>query len=543
MTSTVFTSGTVIESPWLNDVNTQVYAGPNNSLGTPYLPAGTGAVATTVQTKLKESVSVKDFGAVGNGTTDDSAAFLAAITASDSVTIPAGSYLINSTITIPASNKTLIGTGGTIVRGTGLSSGPVITATSKNNLNYRDLIFNVQTGTPHTQSGNFITHFSCNYITCTGNTFDASIPGAATQKESLFSAFTTFDCNYVTIQVNQFRYLYGNCCGPNSTDNGVNGRDFAIVGNVFFNCVDTSVGCWTGANATTITGNTFVRNDYTTAYNGVFIDVAGATNITIDGNSFNGNVIGVRCLTNLNYTNRRIVVSNNVFENQVDGVSSEIAQAIKVSHSDNSSGGQQSMDISILGNQFKVPANGWGVDIASAITVTTTQTLRFLIDDNTFDLTAGNNTGVVFQKLSTYGALNIIPGNNVFVLGTSSVPIGGSFPDSRYISANGNAVSNKSMLTLTATTTVDAMRLDSGLYGMMVNSGTVTLGSGGTGSQFVLQSSAGSLANTAVINATDQTTLTAWNNVTQPNNYKLNWSANGTGYSYGINYVSVIRLI
>jgi hypothetical protein len=99
------------------------------------------------------------------------------------------------------------------------------------------------------------------------------------------------------------------------------------------------------------------------------------------------------------------------------------------------------------------------------------------------------------------------------------------------------------MLTLTATTTVDAMRLDSGLYGMMVNSGTVTLGSGGTGSQFVLESSAGPLANTAVINATNQTTLTAWNNVTQPNNYKLNWSANGTGYSYDINYASVIKLI
>ena len=31
-----------------------------------YLPAGTGAVATTVQTKLRETVSVKDFGAVGD---------------------------------------------------------------------------------------------------------------------------------------------------------------------------------------------------------------------------------------------------------------------------------------------------------------------------------------------------------------------------------------------------------------------------------------------------------------------------------------------
>lgn len=65
-----------------------------------YLPAGTGAVQTTVQTKLRESVSVKDFGAVGDGVTDDTAAFNSALASGSSVFVPAGTYIIGSKITL-----------------------------------------------------------------------------------------------------------------------------------------------------------------------------------------------------------------------------------------------------------------------------------------------------------------------------------------------------------------------------------------------------------------------------------------------------------
>ena len=54
----------------------------------------------TVQLKLQESVSVKDFGAVGDGTTDDTAAIQAADAAAPGILrFPAGTYKITSAIT------------------------------------------------------------------------------------------------------------------------------------------------------------------------------------------------------------------------------------------------------------------------------------------------------------------------------------------------------------------------------------------------------------------------------------------------------------
>ena len=65
-----------------------------------YLPAGTGSVATTVQAKLREFISPEDFGAVGDGVTDDTLAFQAAITyasgVSGSVYVPDGDYLFTA---------------------------------------------------------------------------------------------------------------------------------------------------------------------------------------------------------------------------------------------------------------------------------------------------------------------------------------------------------------------------------------------------------------------------------------------------------------
>ena len=73
-------------------------------LGGGFIQAGTGAVQRTVESKLQDMVSVKDFGAVGDGVTDDTAAIQAALTATQSnlggtVIIPPGEYRVTSTLT------------------------------------------------------------------------------------------------------------------------------------------------------------------------------------------------------------------------------------------------------------------------------------------------------------------------------------------------------------------------------------------------------------------------------------------------------------
>ena len=77
-----------------------------------YLAAGAGAVLTTVQAKLRQTVSVQDFGAVGDGTTDDTLAIQAAIDAlsqagvGGTVLLPAGTYKITENLDITWPNST-----------------------------------------------------------------------------------------------------------------------------------------------------------------------------------------------------------------------------------------------------------------------------------------------------------------------------------------------------------------------------------------------------------------------------------------------------
>lgn len=69
-----------------------------------YDPPFTGGIPTTVEDKLAQYVSVKDFGAIGDGVANDTAAIQAAVDTGKRVYIPAGTYKCN----VEINNKTII---------------------------------------------------------------------------------------------------------------------------------------------------------------------------------------------------------------------------------------------------------------------------------------------------------------------------------------------------------------------------------------------------------------------------------------------------
>lgn len=136
------------------DVGTTV-AGNFQAANVAFKQDATGAVSTNVAAKLSEIISVKDFGAVGDGVTDDTAAIQAAINSLSSggvVEIPAGTYKTTAAIELKESvwlrgsgarSSYLVGSGthavlqcsGTIssVISSGKVTGLTIRASSKSN--------------------------------------------------------------------------------------------------------------------------------------------------------------------------------------------------------------------------------------------------------------------------------------------------------------------------------------------------------------------------------------------------------------------------
>jgi len=211
-TETSSTIVTLISGATAGQVFTFVIANPINpsSLGAAavaYLPAGAGAIATDVQTALRRFTSAKDFGVIGNGIADDTAAIQNAVTAvcgaGGHLRLPAGSYKISAPITLPNTSFKISG------------EGPTATAISETSGNIRLFDFSSCNGplkvveniafngpTPGTASGTGIYGASSNGLMIRGCWFAGLINGI--DKPNTSSFINLLDCvfEYNTTGIN-----------------------------------------------------------------------------------------------------------------------------------------------------------------------------------------------------------------------------------------------------------------------------------------------------------------------------------------------------
>jgi hypothetical protein len=139
MSDTTFVNGTtVIDATWLNSINDNIYD---------VADATSGTVARTLQNKMTELVSIRDFGAVGDGVTDDSAAINTAIETVSAagggvVYMPAGTYLCDDEQILLLSNVHLKGAGEgitTILRSAAGDTSVILSGVGT----YNDLQYNI----------------------------------------------------------------------------------------------------------------------------------------------------------------------------------------------------------------------------------------------------------------------------------------------------------------------------------------------------------------------------------------------------------------
>jgi hypothetical protein len=120
--------------------------------------------ARSLATRFADVVNVKDYGAVGDGVTDDTTAIQTALDSGEArVFIPEGTYNIATTLDIP-SNVQLIGSGyNTVLKSTSASAVRIIELTSKTNVTISNIRFD-QTRTDATNYKSSIQLFTCTSV-------------------------------------------------------------------------------------------------------------------------------------------------------------------------------------------------------------------------------------------------------------------------------------------------------------------------------------------------------------------------------------------
>ena len=270
-----------------------------------YNQGGTGAQDRTVKAKLQETVSVKDFGAVGDGVTDDTAAIQGAISGVDAGTkifFPEGTYVVGA-IEV---TKALTFNGPATINLSGTNAGFELKA-SMSSLCFKDLTFvgdgvtgNNHRAIWHTQTYTIsdVRIENLNVSSCVqgidlGGVDDILITGC-TIKSSAGSASGQG---------------YGIVAGSSTKTK--------IIGNHFEDNGRHAIYVRSGEDIA-ISSNTFLDHATTSSSGLQTVNLIGAINATVDSNQFKNceaRSIKVDDDTDTSTPSRNVVVSNNTFYN------------------------------------------------------------------------------------------------------------------------------------------------------------------------------------------------------------------------------------
>ena len=243
------TSGTLTNCtfPTLNQNTTGTAAGLSaalNATGVNYTSGGTGAVTRTAASKFQETVSVKDFGATGNGVTDDTAAIQAAINYAGTLGVhgygdplgatvffPAGMYNVSSTLNMVDGGVTLCGDGklSTTLNATG-NYGNIIYVNGTNSNAIKNLGFQSHASVAHT-TGACIYLNNANAITIRDVEFSATTNIEIWNAITIFSGYNIFIEDTTIIGYSNYGIQLG-----------VAGNTASLTQNVFLTNVEVSGG-------------------------------------------------------------------------------------------------------------------------------------------------------------------------------------------------------------------------------------------------------------------------------------------------------------
>jgi hypothetical protein len=249
----------------------------------PYVPAGTGAVTTSVQTKLRETVSVKDFGAVGDGVVDDTAAMQAAHNTGKLVFYPTGNYKF-SIITIGSGG--ISGEGKqTVLTSTNTTSANLITYTGSDSSGllantdgglFQNFTLRCSTATQKSSgAGIYVYNATENYLTIISGIYVLNVPTSV--QFSIASFFTVKDSYFSFYSV---AGIYSVIDSATYQDNG----DNHIVNNWFY--TNSTVGPSSRAIWYRCGGATIIGNKINGGMIGIDINPLRGTSIAIvEGNS------------------------------------------------------------------------------------------------------------------------------------------------------------------------------------------------------------------------------------------------------------------